>query len=198
MTIDEELSRQLVLVKWVNKNLACRYELSTRNQQLAHACHDLAIEHHAAIRLLCEANLYGSMYSLLRVEFEALARGLWLRHAASNEDIVRYENEDPNIKFGNILKQVEGQLGLATSVLSRLKSRQWEIFNSFTHTGYQALVRRVSKTHTGPVNYNDQEVISALRHAGVFAVFSAIELASMTGDQAILELTMAMAQKYGE
>ena len=192
------MSRQRELVEWFNKNLACPYELSTRNQRLAHTCHDLAIEHHAAILLLCRAELFGSMYSLLRVEFKALARGLWLRHVASNEDIVKYETEDFRIGFGDILKQIENRFGLASSVLSRLKNRQWDIFNSFTHTGYQALVRRVNSTHTGPVNYNEEEVVSALRHARLFAIFSVVELAGMARDKTILEPTMAMALKYGE
>ena len=44
--------------------------LKKRNIQLAHTCFDLAIEHHAAICLLYKSGLYGSMLSLLRVEFE--------------------------------------------------------------------------------------------------------------------------------
>ena len=142
--------------------------------------------------------MFGSMYSLLRVEFEALVKGLWLRHVASSENIIKYENEDLNIGFGTILKLIENQLGIPTSVLLQLKSKQWEIFSSFTHTGYQALVRRFNNTHTGPVNYNENEVISVLRHAGLFAVLAAVELASMTGNQKTIESTMAIAMQYGE
>src|SRR3990172_9140161 len=147
MSIPTELKRQVELVKWINDNLSCPYDLPSRNQQLAHPCFDLAVEHHAAICLLGESELFGSMYSLLRVEFEALVKGLWLRHVASSENIIKYENEDLNIGFGTILKLIENQLGIPTSVLLQLKSKQWEIFSSFTHTGYQALVRRFNNTH---------------------------------------------------
>mgnify|MGYP001558562114 CR=1 FL=1 len=197
MSIATELNRQVELVKWINDNLSCPYDLPARNKQLAHPCFDLAIEHHAAICLLCESELYGSMYSLLRVEFEAIAKGLWLHHVASSDHIIKYENEDLKIGFGTILNLIENQLGISTSVLSLLKSRQWKIFSSFTHTGYQALVRRFNNTHTGPVNYPDQEIISALRNAGLFAVLSAVELASMTGNQPLIESTMTMAREYG-
>lgn len=198
MSVPTELKRQVGVVGWINDNLSCPYSLPSRNQQLAHPCFDLAVEHHAAICLLGESGLYGSMYSLLRVEFEALAKGLWLRHAASNEGILRYEKEDLKLGFGTILQLIEKQLDIRTSVLSQLKKRQWEIFSSFTHTGYQALVRRFNDTHTGPVNYNETEIVSALRHAGLFAILAAVELASMTGNQETIELTMTFARQYGE
>lgn len=198
MSVPIELKRQVGLVGWINDNLSCPYDLPSRNQQLAHPCFDLAVEHHAAICLLGESGLYGSMYSLLRVEFEALAKGLWLRHAASNEDILKYEKEDLKIGFGTFLKLIENKLGIPTSILSQLKKRQWEIFSSFTHTGYQALVRRVNDTHTGPVNYNETETVSALRHAGLFAILAAVELASMTGNQETIESALTIARQYGE
>jgi hypothetical protein len=198
MSVSTELKRQVGVVGWINDNLSCPYNLPSRNQQLAHPCFDLAVEHHAAICLLGESGLYGSMYSLLRVEFEALTKGLWLRHVASNEDILRFEKEDINIGFGTILKLIENQLDIPTSILTQLKKRQWEIFNSFTHTGYQALVRRFNDTHTGPVNYDENEIVSALRHAGLFSILAAVELASMTGNQETIESTMNIARRYGE
>jgi hypothetical protein len=198
MSIAAEHKIQIELVKWINDNLSCSYDLPTRNKQLAHSCFDLAIEHHAAICLLCESQLYGSMYSLLRVEFEASAKGLWLQHVASNDNIIEFEKEVLPIGFGTILKLIENKLGISLSLLSLLKSRQWEIYCSFTHTGYQALVRRFNDTHTGPVNYPDQEVISALRHAGLFAVLSAVALSSMTDNQVLIESTMNVARGYGK
>jgi hypothetical protein len=138
------------------------------------------------------------MYSLLRIEFEALVKGLWLHHVASGKNIIQYEKEDLRIGFGTILKLIEKQLDIPISILSHVKSRQWEIFCSFTHTGYQALVRRLNKTHTGPVNYSADEVTSALRHAGLFALLAAAKLANMTRDQKLIEATMAMARQYGE
>ncbi|WP_413936582.1 DUF6988 family protein [Nitrospira sp. BLG_1] len=198
MSIPAELKRQVELVKWINKTLSCPYKLSSRNQQLALPCFDLAVEHHAGIYLLGESRLYGSMYALLRVEFEALARGIWLHHVASTENIAKYENEDLKIGFGAMLKLIEEQLDISTSILSLIKNKQWDIFNSFTHTGYQALVRRVTMTHTGPINYSENEVISILRHAGLFAVLAATELANMTGDQKLIESTMDQARRYGE
>lgn len=197
MDIPTELERQVQLVKWINDTLSCPYKLSSQNQQLALPCFDLALEHHAAICILGKSELYGSMYALLRIEFEALVKGLWLHHVASSEVITKYEKEQWKIEFGDILELIEGRLNIQTSILSQIKSRQWKIFNSFTHTGYQALIRRSTATHTGPINYNTNEVVSALRHAGLFAVLAATELANMTGDQGVIDLAIDWARQYG-
>jgi hypothetical protein len=119
MDIPTELERQVQLVKWINDTLSCPYKLSSRNQQLALPCFDLAVEHHAAICILGKSELYGSMYALLRIEFEAIVRGLWLHHVASSENIIRYEKEQLKIEFGDILELIEERLNIHTSVLFR-------------------------------------------------------------------------------
>lgn len=198
MSISDEYERQIEIIKWINDNLSCSYDLSDRNKQLSLPCFDLAIEHHAAICLLCDSNLYGSMYSLLRVEFEAVVRGLWLYHVATKKQMNEFLSENTNISFGKIIKQIEDKLDISDGVLSSLKSRQWKIFNSFTHTGYQALVRRINDTHTGAVNYKEEDVVSALRHAGLFVVMAAVELSSISGKEDLIESTLNLAREYGD
>jgi hypothetical protein len=83
-------------------------------------------------------------------------------------------------------------------ILSFIKKREYEIFSSFTHTGYQALVRRVNETHTGPVNYKEEEIIIALRYAGFFALITAVELAAMTDNPSLVEAAMGLLKKYGQ
>ncbi|MDF0676056.1 MAG: hypothetical protein P0120_17245 [Nitrospira sp.] len=146
--------------------------------------------------MLCTSKLYGPLYALLRVEFEALGRGLWPSHVATDEDANRYEKDELDIGFGTLLSLVESQVGLPNGPLSTLKSKHWSIFCSFTHTGYQALVRRVTQTHTGPINYPADEVISALSLAGTFALLAATQLSTMAGDQDLVDTTLAKAREY--
>ena len=195
MTIDSHLKKQIEIARWINDHLARPFSVD-RKRQLALACFDLAIEHHAAICLLCTSELYGSVYALLRVEFEALGRGLWLAHVAKDEDADKYEKDKLDISFGALLNLVESQVGLPKGPLSALKSKHWSIFCSFTHTGYQALVRRVTQTHTGPVNYPAEEVISALNLAGTFALLAAAELSSMAGDHDLVDTMLAKMREY--
>lgn len=196
MSVDSELKKQTDIAQWVNDHLTRPFSVDKKSH-LALGCFDLAIEHHAAICALCVSGLYGSMYALLRVEFEAYGRGLWLRHVASEAEVRKYGKKDkPSAEFGNLLVLVEKEIGLPNGPLSALKSKQWEIFCSFTHTGYQALIRRITETHTGLVNYRSEEVVSALRLAGTFVLLSANELASMAGDQTLIDATLAKASKY--
>lgn len=195
MTVDAQLERQTRIAKWINDHLARPFAVD-RKRHLALACFDLAIEHHAGICVLCTSGLYGPMYALLRVEFEALGRGLWLSHVATEEDADGYEKDKVDVPFGTLLSLVESQVGWSSGPLSTLKSKHWSIFCSFTHTGYQALVRRATQSHTGPVNYAPEEVISALNLAGTFALIAAAQLASMAGDQSLIDATLEKAREY--
>lgn len=195
MTIGAHLQEQTEIAKWINDHLTRSFSVD-RKCQLALACFDLAIEHHAGICLLCRSELYGPMYAVLRVEFEALGRGLWLSHVATDEDVDRYKKDKLDIGFGTLLSLVESQVGLPNGPLSTLKSKHWSIFCSFTHTGYQALVRRATQTHTGPINYPEEEVVSALSLAGTFALLAATQLSSMVGDQDLVNTTLAKAREY--
>lgn len=197
MLVDSELKKQTDIAQWVNDHFTRPFSVDKKSH-LALGCFDLAIEHHAAICALCVSGLYGSMYALLRVEFEAYGRGLWLCHVASETDVSKYEKTDKlATEFGDLLVLVENKIGLPSGPLSALKSKQWKIFCSFTHTGFQALIRRITATHTGLVNYPDKEIVSALRFAGAIALLAAVELAGIAGDQTLTDATQAKWSEYG-
>lgn len=195
MNIESEFNRQSEVARWINNNLAIPYSINPKNQ-LALGCFDLAIEHHAAICTLFSAGLYGSMYALLRSEFEAYVRGLWLNHSADEKQIADFMNEKLSLSFGEILEAVEKKIVYTEALLSNLKLKHWKKLCSFTHTGLQALSRRVNQTHTGAVNYDNQELISVLNLAGTFALLSATELAGMSGNHTLIEATLAKAEEY--
>jgi hypothetical protein len=198
MELALEHQRQLRLAEWIDTHLSCAYQLPSRSLQLAHPCFDIVVEHHAAICLLRDAELFGSMYSLIRIQLEALVNGLWLRHVAIDDDLTKYEKDDLNLGFGTRVKLIEEKFGISGGFLSHLKKAQWDIFCSFAHSGYQAIVRRVGEVHTGTENYKSSEIVTMLRKSGLFAVLAAVELASMMGDKKLIEAAMNMARGYGE
>jgi hypothetical protein len=198
MNPDHDFEEQEKIIPWLNENLSCAYDLKERNIQLAHSCFDLAIEHHAAICLLYKSGLYGSMFSLLRVEFETFVNGLWLFHVADDDQVKKYENNDLRLGFGTKINMIENRLGISEGALKVIKSNSWSIFSEFTHGGYQSLVRRTNETHTGSVNYKKKDLISALRHAGIFALLSGVQLASMTNNDDLLNETIEFYKSYGK
>jgi len=197
VSIEQEYEEQESIIHWLNDNLSCKFSLKTRNIQLAHSCFDLAIEHHAAIYLLCKNGLHGSMFSLLRVVFETVVNGLWLSHVADKDQVAKYEKDNLRLCLGAKINMIENRLGISEGALKLIKKKHWAIFSSFTHGGFQSLVRRRNETHTGSVNYDDDERISGLRLAGQLAFLSGIELAAMTGNQILINESLSVYKLQG-
>lgn len=195
--VPTELEKQTEIAHWINTNLAIPFSL-TGKDHVALSCFDLSVEHHAAICALCDIPLYGSMFALVRVQFEALGNGLWVRHAASDEEVKKYQGKDglKGIGFGTILSIFEARVGASAPVFSNIKKRYWEILSNFTHTGFQAVARRFNDTHTGGVNYTEKEVLTILRLSGVFAHLAAVELASLSGNGALISNSLERFRKY--
>jgi hypothetical protein len=195
MNLGAILSEQTELAAWIDKHFAREFPVD-RQTHLALACFDLAIEHHAAICVLGNASLYGSLYALIRVQFEAYGRGLWLLHVASAEQVAAYEQDKMPVTFGELLTLVEKQIGAVSAPLSVLKTKHWDMFCSFAHTGFQAIVRRVGDGQTGVDNYKQEEVASAVRLAGSFALLAASALAAISRDSPLIQATLAKAREY--
>ncbi|MBU2640673.1 MAG: hypothetical protein KJ889_02560 [Gammaproteobacteria bacterium] len=196
--VPAELERQAEIAHWINANLSVPFSLSGKDH-LALSCFDLSVEHHAAICALCDIPLYGSMFALVRVQFEALGNGLWLRHAASQEQAEKYQTKDglKGIGFGTLLTIFEARVGASAPAFTDLKKRYWEILSNFTHTGFQGVARRSDDTHTGGVNYSEQEVLTMLRLSGVLAHVAAIELAGLSGGAALISTSLDRFRQYG-
>lgn len=195
--VPAELEKQTEIAHWINTNLSIPFSLSGKDH-VALSCFDLSVEHHAAICALCDIPLYGSMFALVRVQFEALGNGLWIRHAASDEQVTKYQSKDglKGIGFGTLLSIFETRVGAAAPIFTTLKKRYWEILSNFTHTGFQAVARRSNDTHTGGVNYSDQEILTMLRLSGVFANLAAVELASLSGNNALISSSIERFSQY--
>jgi hypothetical protein len=91
MTPDKAISDIKDVVAWINATTSGIEIPSDKRSQIASACFDVAIEHQAAIALLADSGLYGSMLALFRVCKEAQVRGLWLYFCASEHEISRFE-----------------------------------------------------------------------------------------------------------
>jgi hypothetical protein len=195
ISIDKELSKQLELVKWIDVHFKIKLP-ADRKSILAVSCFDLTIEHHAAIYTLCKSQLYGPMFALSRILFESYVRGLWLRYSAGSREIEKYEKDKLEITFGAMIASVESSIKIASGPLSSLKSSSWKMMNSFTHSGFQHLLRRNANGVTGPINYDDKEVCSVLNLAGTFSLLSAIELATFADNQELIDKARLKVEEY--
>ncbi|MBK8651898.1 MAG: hypothetical protein IPN23_09370 [Elusimicrobia bacterium] len=169
------------LVAWIDEATKGLKLPGDRRARIASACFDVAIEHQAAIALLSRAKLFGSVYALLRVLFEAFVRGAWLFHCATDADLDRFQKGKLKKKFNELIEEAETKVGAKDSALSSIHGKAWSAMNSFTHTGFMQVLRRNSEEKTGP-NYDPNEITLVQKLAGVLGVFTAFELAAVAGD----------------
>lgn len=198
MNIETDLNSQINVASWINQKFAIPFSLQNDNERLSHACFDMVIEHHISILTLCKEELYGSAIALLRVEFEALVRGLWLRHVATQTEITNFKSDKINPEFHELIKAVKEHAGINEGLFSCIKEKQWNIFNSFTHMGKDAVSRRVEEIATGYDSGKETDVIKALRFSGLIAVLTAVELASLSRNQDIMDNTLDFAKTFAK
>jgi hypothetical protein len=125
-------------------------------------------EHGVSIVLLVEANQLASASVLLRAQFEALVRALWLHFAADDAWIENYfakVQADPGKDPGNPLSMdkmlqhlaAKAPRGIA-SRLQPLKDAAWGPLNSYVHSGIHPIVRQ----HAG---VSEEFAMATLRNA---------------------------------
>jgi hypothetical protein len=179
MKAPREHSDLVDLIRWIDENASGIELPSDERSMLAIGCLDVALEHQAAIALLHASELYGSFLTLLRSETEALVRGLWLQHGATEEDLERFKRGKVKQDFQELIDVFEKKVGEGPGVLSGLKERAWKAMNGFTHTGYIQVSRRHSPGFVKE-NYDEVELAQALDAAGVLGLVAAGQLIAMS------------------
>lgn len=112
----------------------------------------IAFEHARGVRSLIEAGLPISAAALLRVQFEALTRAMWLLYAAGDEDVEKFLGpfNKPTQKAANKLPMAADMLkalekhGPAVAVRPLLEFKEISAgpMNSFVHSGIHPIQRQ--------------------------------------------------------
>jgi hypothetical protein len=123
MNIATQLTSLTHLARWIDDNTKGIEISGDQRQQIAAACFDVAIEHQAAIIILCSSQLFGSMFSMLRVLTESVTRGLWLLHCATEAELKRFKKHGIDKPFGILTKEVEASIEIKGD--SALYSTPW-------------------------------------------------------------------------
>lgn len=194
--IKAELESQKEVSKWVDEHLSIPFNFACGKDKWAFSCFDIVIEHHSSIVALCDLKLYGSALALLRVQYEAFIRGLWLRYVATENDLSRFKRDKVKPNFYELIEAIETTKGIKSGILSHIQNKQWGIFNSFTHTGVEALLRRMGEKTTGYDNYKSEDITNGLRFSGLILLFCASEVAILTDNDELIDNTVNVLQNY--
>ena len=152
----------------------------------------VALEHGTALRALMAIGLPNSAVSLMRLQFEALTRAMWLIYAANDHAIAKLlapltlktEQAAKNLpSVSEMIDQLGKRVGrgvpiAAHQMLVQFKDVSWRAMNSFVHGGIHPLRRSVEGF---PVHL----ALQILRNSNGLTTMNGMALAILTGDEAI-------------
>jgi hypothetical protein len=157
------------LIKWID-DLIDGVEISSNDRsRIVAGCFDIVLENQKSIILLIKQKLYGSAFSLVRVQFEAYVRGLWLQHCAKDVDIENFKKDKLSKTFASMIEEIEKVDGYKDGVISKAKNAGWTPMNSFTHTGFRQVVRRNTESFIEP-DYGVAEIDEVIKFANAWRV----------------------------
>lgn len=147
----------------------------------------ITLEHGYSIRALLDIGHVTSAIALLRTQFEANVRALWVYFAASDEWVDKVSSliESGSLKepstpgMDDMLAAIDGVAPASIGrMLKSLKDGAWKPLNSYVHGG----IHPVTQQHHG---YSAGYLLQTLRNANGLATMAAMLLGVMSGDQKI-------------
>ena len=182
--IMELVARSEGLIQWIDSKINGLEIPSDDRTRLAAGCHDMAMEHHKSIVLLVSNSLYGSAFSLVRLIYETYVRGVWLYRCANDREVEKFKREKINKSFGDLLSEIKKVNGYESGTLSQVKESSWDMMNSFTHSGFTQIVRRITESSIEP-NYDEEEIRKCLYFSSVIGLLSSLESSLMAKNKAV-------------
>ncbi len=169
-----------------SSELACSLDLEIdglaipgdERSRLAAGCFDLAREHHQAVANLLAQHLIASAYSLVRVQYEAYVRGVWLAHFATSNDLSDLADRVVCKKLDKMVREIESEPKMFDGWLAKVQALHNASLADYVHSGMRAIVRRNSEGGIQPV-YDDDEMIGVLEFTDIIGTFAARHIALM-------------------
>lgn len=151
----------------------------------------VAMEHGAALRALIELGMPTSAVSLLRLQFEALTRSMWLVYVAGDAAIEKLSGPlTPDAEMAarklptatGMIEEIGKKVGQgvpapAHQMLVQFKDMSWHAMNSFVHGGIHPLRR---STQGFPLHL----VLQVLRNSNGLVTMTGMVMAILTGNEA--------------
>lgn len=165
----------------------------------------VALEHATSLRALMAMGLATSATGLIRLQFEALTRGMWLLYAASDAAIsklvapltIESEHAAKNLPSASeMIEQIGKCVGTsapaaAHQMLLRFKDVSWHAMNSFVHGGIHPL-RRQAEGFPIPL------ALQILCNSNGLSTMTAMTLAILTGDEAITKPMSRIQREFAD
>lgn len=176
------------------------YNDSQRTVASADAC-QLAIDHGGALRSLLEGRFGTSAPAMLRCQFEALTRSLWLLHCATDEQVefimttaMEGMTSEARLPMATDMMRQLRQVPVVAhplELLDELKASGWMAMNSYVHGGVHAMQR----TREG---FPTELAIAILKLSNGLSMLAVMQLAALTGVPKLQRLLLPLNDAYGD
>jgi hypothetical protein len=167
------------------------FDPSPRGEAAFGMC-SVALEHGLSLRALMAMGLPTSAVGLMRLQFEALTRAMWLHYAASDLAIDKLtapltpesEQAAKNLPSASeMIEQIGKRVGAhapaaAHQMLAHFKDVSWHAMNSFVHGGIHPLRRQAEGF---PVHL----ALQILRNSNGLLTMTGMALAVLTWDETV-------------
>ena len=152
MDIAPLLNKSEELTDWIRATLHDLQVQGDIRARCALGCLDIALEHREAVVLLVTQKPYGSPgICASAFQIQSDVRGVWLRRCAKDRDVERFTRDKLKQDFNELIQAIEELKDFGLNFLSRLKKQGWTAMNSYTHSGFQHVVRRMTPVTMNPM-----------------------------------------------
>ena len=195
MNTEAAVERGFALINWLAAELnGLPVEASLRNQ-LSAACLSIAQDHHAGVIVLLERGLFASAVALVRTQYEAYVRGVWLAHCASEGQLQRFARGGKPPPIASQLASIETHEAYREGQLSSIKLASWSAMCSFTHTGTLQVDRWLT-AEAIEQNYPAEDLVQTANFTGAIALLSGIAMAALAGREELAQRLLAKSKEH--
>ena len=150
---------------------------------------DVSLEHAHSLQTLMNIGNSTSAVSMLRLQFDALTRAVWLLWGATESKVERIMQEltvdTANADNGlpshlDMIKQIDGKAPAeATRMLKEFRDVTWKASSSYVHSGIHVMKRHGEGY---PIPLTRQIIVNS----NGLVMLSAVHLATMTGNEHVV------------
>ena len=179
------------LANWIALELDSRDLQGDWRGRLAGAFQSVSLDHHTGIISLFHERRNASAMALIRPQFEAHLRGLWILNSATDDEVDLFSQKGflPNTE--KLVERVEKK-SLSMRVL---KDQVWVHLCDYTHTGLRQINRNMTEFEIAQ-NYDSSELQAALHASNALALLAADEVALLVGDRSLRQRVQQVAVSW--
>mgnify|MGYP000443668754 CR=1 FL=1 len=153
------------------------------NERLASAYMYISNEHFFSILEVCSKNIPSSGFALIRPQYEAFTRGLWVLHCANDAELKKVlSGKNFPKKNQEILDDLNEVEAYRNGDISKLSKIVWKRSHDFTHGGSVQVSWHIGKNTIGSM-YTSKEISGLLELSSSMSISNSIALAKLCDDE---------------